>query len=260
MSHRIARINYYQKSDLRRAEDFLKAARRSDVEKVYGRRIPAEVWSGMKSLTRTWVTFASLERRSLPVKVVRKKLNIAVSATKKLREEFGNRSSIDKEPLQLDPAWIYRKYFQNSDRLFPRNEIYWLLTYAIDAFLAVATLVQTKMDEPDQQAEKEGLAWNAWSFQLGQLFQEHGLPISIRKDTQKRKPNIPPSPFVLLVAELQKHLPPDFRRFVHSTQALEEGLYRARRYLSARMVPAGQRQLVGQLPDGQYVLLEVVDS
>jgi hypothetical protein len=199
-----------------------------------------------------------MEEITQPVKTIQRRLKPAMTAVSKLLAEFRDRSNTEPKILELDAAWIHHRYFQDTERVVAPNEIYWLLKYAADAFSAVALLVQTKMDESEQQAVGEGFAWNIWSFQLGQMLEDLGLPFEIRKDAGKRKPSQLPSPFVRFVVEIQKYLPSSFTKYIQSTDALEQGLYRARKYCEE--IIQAHPPLIFILPNGQLVEAEVVES
>jgi hypothetical protein len=228
---------------------------RDNCEKAYGHTIPVKLWSAIEKHTSDHITLARTNKVAvrIPPKEIRDALGRAVSAVRELRGEE------QPEPLQLDAAWIHRKYFQDTTQFIGSYDIWPLLDIATDAFLAVATLVETKMAELEQQPQprwlKEGYAWCFWSFGLGQELEDHGLPSAIRKDADKRKPGQLHSPFVLFVEELQKYLPSDFTRGgVKSTDALAQGLYRARKYCEAFI--QSESPLVRILPDGQKEVVE----
>jgi hypothetical protein len=76
---------------------------------------------------------------------------------------------------------------------------------------------------------REGRMWEAWVQSIGELMQHHGLPHAARKDSDKRDSDRVKSQFVLLIDELQKHIPKKLRRHAQSTDALAQAIYRARK-------------------------------
>lgn len=69
---------------------------------------------------------------------------------------------------------------------------------------------------------EEGDAWNNWILDLTHITRDAGLPWKVSKDDLRI------SPFVALVQELQKRLPPECRRHIHSEAALATAIVRAR--------------------------------
>jgi hypothetical protein len=67
-------------------------------------------------------------------------------------------------------------------------------------------------------------AWNYWIRRLTKTFKEAKLPIAARKDSSKR-----PSPFVVLISELQKFFPEPSRRSTQSLNALAQAIAEARK-------------------------------
>jgi hypothetical protein len=72
----------------------------------------------------------------------------------------------------------------------------------------------------------KGGMWNLWVRKLTAALRARQLPIEARKDTDKHTGL--PSPFVGFLQELQKCIPTEFRRSVHSDGALAQAVYTAR--------------------------------
>jgi hypothetical protein len=74
---------------------------------------------------------------------------------------------------------------------------------------------------------RDGAAWNDWIIAIRQIMETNGLPVSVRKDTDKNKSGRP-SAFVKFIRELQRHFPKGHQRHTHSDIALTEAINRAR--------------------------------
>jgi hypothetical protein len=73
---------------------------------------------------------------------------------------------------------------------------------------------------------RKGAMWNLWVRKLTAALRARRLPIEARKDTDKHTGL--PSPFVGFLRELQKCIPTEFQRSVHSDGALAQAVYTAR--------------------------------
>jgi hypothetical protein len=73
-----------------------------------------------------------------------------------------------------------------------------------------------------------GGAWDIWITQLTQVLARHGLPTTVRKDSDKAKTD-KASPFVEFVDAVQQLIPERFRRSSHSKPALATAIYKARK-------------------------------
>jgi hypothetical protein len=76
---------------------------------------------------------------------------------------------------------------------------------------------------------REGFAWDIWVDFIAGVVEYYGLPSSVRKDSDKRDPDLVNSQFVLLIKKLQEHLPEELRRHNQSNEALEQAIHRARK-------------------------------
>ena len=85
-------------------------------------------------------------------------------------------------------------------------------------------LIKQELDDPNLRGHREGERWRGWVRALTQIAEQHKLPIGARTDTTHG-----PSPFVVLVRELQRYVLPEARRHTHSYEALAKAIQRARR-------------------------------
>jgi hypothetical protein len=91
-----------------------------------------------------------------------------------------------------------------------------------------------KLEAEADQGFRSGDAWKIWVRGLTKVLEKAGLPVSVRKDTDKSKA-YGPSPFAVLVRELQACLPESLRRSysprpdAESNTALSSAIGRARR-------------------------------
>jgi hypothetical protein len=75
---------------------------------------------------------------------------------------------------------------------------------------------------------RAGWIWDAWVQLLHEGVAFYGLPHEVRKDVDKKRPGDPESPFLLLIRELQKHIPTELRRHLSPETALAPAINRAR--------------------------------
>ena len=71
--------------------------------------------------------------------------------------------------------------------------------------------------------------WDAWVQGISEQMLYQGLPHAARKDVDKRNSSQVNSQFVLLIEELQKHIPKKLCHHTQSTDALAQAIYRARK-------------------------------
>jgi hypothetical protein len=104
----------------------------------------------------------------------------------------------------------------------------------LDAFASILSSVVVACEQsarelknPDRAEIKVGAAWDSWIRDLVEILKAHGLPVSVRKDSDKRV-KVASSDFVALVTALQELLPANFRRMC-SEAGLETAISRAKR-------------------------------
>src|SRR5262249_52757858 len=96
-----------------------------------------------------------------------------------------------------------------------------VITYILGSLVSECDAAERELEFwSTKQVWKEGMAWNQWVKALTELVRHQTLP-SAAFDT--------PSPFVRLVSELQRLLPPQYRRSTQSDVALAKAIKRARK-------------------------------
>ena len=119
---------------------------------------------------------------------------------------------------------------------YPYEHVQFLMV--IDLALRACNLMLQKWDLDG--GLHEGRMWDAWVQSINMLMQHHDLPSTVRIDTRAKEVN---SKFVLLIEELQKHIPQELRRHDHSSGALAKAIQRARKtnwWLG--LIPSGLRE------------------
>lgn len=90
---------------------------------------------------------------------------------------------------------------------------------------------QVLVDLSALSGRQRGLAWRAWVLDVAELVESHGIRAGIRNDSAEDN-----TPFVRLIAELQKVYPEGHRRSVQSLEALAKEIQRAKLdYTKARL-------------------------
>jgi hypothetical protein len=83
--------------------------------------------------------------------------------------------------------------------------------------------------------------WENWIVQVTELFEQYGLATGARKDVDKNKAG--PSPFVIVIRELQQLIEPQYRRSILSDDALSalsDAISRARSSRDGQITPVEQ--------------------
>ena len=76
---------------------------------------------------------------------------------------------------------------------------------------------EKELEKEGARAFQRGAAWKVWLRNLADVLQKRGFRTGVRKDLDKSNTT---SPFVVFTRELQKLIPPSFRRGSHSDVAL----------------------------------------
>lgn len=203
------------------------------IEEAIGYEISSDQWTKINAATAIMTFLISGNRTAAPLPMVLKKITELRRAALSLRDEFPPEivSPYDGNDFQK----TYKRYFGNATATTP--------PYASSIFLADLlefVIAITEFFGRDWASEKEDELggsygsfslteiWEFWIKRITEIMKEANLPYKVRKDTDKQKGETP-SAFVILIRELQKSLPAEFRMFIHSDDSLAQAIHRARR-------------------------------
>jgi hypothetical protein len=151
------------------------------------------------------------------------------AAAKSLRTEF----NAIPDHGSFTPQEIYWAFLARRRRPPREGEEFQFLEEMLGAVIkfseyAMQRLQQQDPEQPnDWRARSESDVWNIWVNAITKIVKRNDLPYKVRKDRDKNKNDVP-SAFVVFVRELQKRLPVQCRKFMHSEDALAQGIHRAR--------------------------------
>lgn len=211
---------------------------------AYGHLLPKKAWTFTKIATDFYTALAPNGRKAVPVK----KLASNLEKIKKRCEDL--RRQVTAEPV---PKLLRRRaYFRDSkkalkhgfsmlesiDQTFfsmsadtklshPHDAMFPLLIHALDAFTTVAGWVRYEILDPAYEGHQDGKIWNIWIWWLTIILREANLPYQVSKATTH--PSARKSDFVKFVRAIQRQLPPECQRHMHSDDALGQAIVRARK-------------------------------
>jgi hypothetical protein len=190
------------------------------IESAYGRRLSPELRERIHELTNSYFEFTVIERAAPTMDLAKKRIKDIRSKAKALR-----RALLDSN--KDGDAALYADHLLALHLNDPRLNV----TSGLESFINVITSFVAACDEAWKKVNDskvptyEGEQWSLWVRRLTRILADAGLPTSVRKDTDKNKPNRP-SPFVAFIRELQFCVP---ARHQHSNVALATAIHKAQR-------------------------------
>ena len=219
-----------------RPQASIKTADWKRIERAYGRALPLPARRAVLKITDEYLGVAMFETTAEPIRDTAKRLK---------QVERGARLLIDalSKCGDASAAAVYATRLierHATDPLLPKDgKLRSMLLLTVDLAAASATALGDLNEEATKDHFRPGEHWGSWVRRLTEISQKHGLPAALSKDSDKRTQDVP---FVVLVRELQKCVPPQFRRHTHSDGALGQAIYRAR---NARRNPAALGRAAG---------------
>jgi hypothetical protein len=201
-----------------------------DLQAAYGQTLAPAVREQVLNASRHYLSMAGSEMAAEPMAEAVKRAERLRKAARSLLMLIEQSSSmaLDAAALYADEeiGWhLYERVFHPSRRkkcLTPfASEVSYFLT-ACDSALDE----MTRCSNPGYW--RDGAAWDDWIIANRQIMETNGLPVSVRKDTDKNKSGRP-SAFVEFIRELQGRFPKNHRRHTHSNTALTVAINRALR-------------------------------
>ena len=202
------------------------------IEGAYRRRLSDLVRRELEGETRNFLGTSMMEKKAAPVG----------DAKETLRRIRTAAASLGKTIPAITSANLARVYARNLLHSRLRTPESWDdphdPAYFQDPLADLATVLVrlaaacdnalAQLNDPDFSIG-EGEGWRRWIIRITEILKRHSLPTGVRKDGLGR-----PSAFVMLVREIQKRLPSEHRRHVHSTAAAAKAIQMARRAAKPR--------------------------
>jgi hypothetical protein len=196
------------------------------IEKAYGQRLPSTLRQRIIEMTEI-LKFRAVFADDQRIADVEKRIKGIQKRAKALCVAFrGGQPS----PSHWFGDLCIEAQFEPQFSTNPANKHVSIVSILklIQSLDAACTGALNYLDRTAKNTPSERSVWALWIRTLTSTLRENDLPTSARKDSDKQKGYMP-SPFVALVRELQKSLPPKYRPSFHSDEALGQAISRARR-------------------------------
>jgi hypothetical protein len=180
-------------------------------EVAYGHAISGEMREEVVATTNNALWFASMEPDAEAANETAKRIDRYRKAAGALLNELA-------EPGSSDSIFYAEHLIESELPDITADQFHDLLMSYYGACVRAAQRVADK-NEPEL---RPGGSWDVWIRQLVAIVRGHGLPTTVSHDDEDR-----PSPFRLLVHELQQGLPVQYRSGTFSCKALESAIGRA---------------------------------
>jgi hypothetical protein len=197
------------------------------IEKAYGHALPSTLRQGIIEATKIlkYTAIFTADRRIADVEERIKRIQKGAKAL------YGAFRGGQPSPSHWFGDLCIEAQFEPQFSTNPANKHVSNVSTLIKQIESLDVACTTALDYLDRTANvtpSERSIWDLWVTTLTSTLRENGLPTSVRKDSDKQKGHLP-SPFVALIRELQKSLPPKYRPPFHSDEALGQAISRARR-------------------------------
>ena len=195
------------------------------IESGYGTPLETGLRDRIQKVTQGFALSAIFEGRASPLVDAREAVNEFASAGKALRNLLMDESTVGSGRFYA--AHLIGNYLRDT-RLGDYLGSPGTLAALASVLASFVTACEQSLAELSETNREEGAAWDLWVQQLSSFFKAAGLPTAARKDSDKQK-NSSPSPFVVLIRELQKCVPRAcYRQRSDSTLATAISAARAR--------------------------------
>jgi hypothetical protein len=196
------------------------------IQSKYGHQLSPDVRKRMCDETQKFIRIADLEAKAEPLETVKRRLSklqgVASGFTSELVKQMkGNDEALYGLRL-IEAHFVDPRVPVDTDKLEFIAGI--MASFKLACRSAEDEIINGKSLG---MGMRYGVAWNQWISALIAIARDHGLPCGIRKDSDKQKPDTP-SPFVILVRELQTCIPDEHRRSTQSDAALATAISKAR--------------------------------
>ena len=192
------------------------------MEKAYGHQLPEPVRAFILLATEALRLVGSAELSAPPLKKM-------IAKTQKLRDAARSLLEEIDRPVKDNATWKSFEAMVEATatvvKEFPNEHVQFLMV--VNSVFEGCNLILREW--ASDRGLREGRMWDVWVQGISERMQDHGLPHAARKDVDKRDSSQVNSQFVLLIDELQKHIPKKLRRHAHSSDALAQAISRARK-------------------------------
>jgi hypothetical protein len=195
------------------------------LEAAYGQKVASPVRERILKTSRHYLSMAGSEMAAGPMAEAVKRAERLRKAARFLLTLIEQNSN-----MAPDAAALYADeeigWFLCGSVLLPSRRREYLKRFGseISSFL---TACDSALDEMSRSSWPHGWAWKEWITAIRHIMKTNGLPVRVRKDTDKNKSGRP-SAFVEFIRELQGRFPKSHRRHDHSPTALTVAINRAR--------------------------------
>jgi hypothetical protein len=201
----------------------LKIADWERIERAYGRALPLPARAAVLKITDEYLGVAMFEPTAEPIRDTAKRLKQVQRGAQLLMQALAKCD--ESSATAVYATRLIERHA--TDPLLPKHgKVRFILLLTSGIAAASAKAVGDLNEEAAKDHFRSGEPWDSWMRRLTKILQEHDLPSAVPKDSDKWTHDVP---FAALVRELQKCVPPQFRRHTHSEGALEQAIYRARR-------------------------------
>lgn len=198
------------------------------LEKAYGHRIAPEDRKKIQSITDDYVAHATIEINAQNVKDVQRKL-------RRLRSLADNLHVFFCPPPSINIHWqVQHLIMNNFGNRYLGEAAEGPNGYSNDPIVNIESVLASVLEASDRADAVlsdpkwqliNGSAWDLWMRNFIEILAGAGMPIGVRKDSDKNAGRS--SPLVELVRELQSLLPSDLRRH-QSDAALAKAILKVR--------------------------------
>jgi hypothetical protein len=203
------------------------------VESKYGLPLSTVARERILNVTEGYCLLAAGEALAPSTKDARTALKKILKAARSLQEEI-------RRPDELDGRFYALHLVRNFVRgeglpdpaVLPFRDPVEAFSSMLSSVVVACERSARELNNPNRAEIKVGAAWDSWIRDLVEILKVDGLPVSVRKDSDKRA-KVVSSDFVSLVSALQDFLPTNCRR-ICSESGLETAISRAKGRLTGQ--------------------------
>jgi hypothetical protein len=190
------------------------------IQKAYGRDLSRPVRAYILFVTEALRAVSGVEKSAPTRKELISATQLALDALQRLLNKVGwptryGAASFDAIAERMVTAV---KDFSNPEMKF---------FVMADSMFACCGLMLRRLEI--DEGIGEGWMWDVWVQCINRLLKDLEYPSTARKDLHKNDAVSGNSAFVLMIDELQKHIPEELRRHTHSKEALAAAINRAKK-------------------------------
>jgi hypothetical protein len=193
----------------------------SRIEVSYGFSIPNPVREEIQSLTNKFLEFAAFELAAAPVIDAVQRTRALEKAARVLLQELCSERASDAV-LAADRTIERQLRLLRADSTHSLERVADMASFVI----AASGKASRELDERKLGGLQIGEHWRLWVSRIRTCLKEHGLPAGVRKDRHGNKDWMV-SASVSLIKALQDCIPPEYRYWANSDEALSAAISKA---------------------------------